>query len=501
VSRILLLLDHRENRHLLAGWLALRYRVLAADSERALGEEFDLGVLDATALDRLWERVQARKQAEQPSFLPWLVVTSRQDVGLVTRHLWTSVDELVITPIEKVELQARVEILLRARRLSLELRARAAELAEADRRKDEFLAILAHELRNPLAPVANALQIMRLQAADGGATARARDMAERQVKHLARLVDDLLDVSRITRGKLQLCLQPVELAPLLAHVLEGMRPFIEACGHELSVVLPPEPVRLQADPTRLEQVLANLLNNAAKYTRPGGRIWLTAERAGAEAVLRVRDNGVGIAPEKLPRVFDLFMQADRAPDHSQGGLGIGLTLVRSLAEMHGGTVQAFSPGLGRGSEFVVRLPALPQTPPERPEPRPVAARGAGRGLRVLVVDDNVDAAQSLAQLLALDRHEVYVAYDAPGTLESARAHPPEVVLLDIGLPGGDGYQVARRLREEVGLKDAVLVAVTGYGQEEDRRRSARAGFDHHLVKPVDVEALRDLLARCEALRS
>jgi signal transduction histidine kinase len=372
------------------------------------------------------------------------------------------------------------------------------EIQEAHRRKDEFLAMLAHELRNPLAPLRNALHILRLDPLGGPAAGQALEIAERQVGHLARLIEDLLDVSRITRGKIELRKEPVEFGHVIARAVESTGPLFAAGGHTLEVVGPPEPLWLQADPTRLEQVLANLLNNAAKYTEPGGRITLTAGREGQEVVLRVRDTGIGIPADMLERVFDLFTQAHRSLASSyQWGLGIGLALVRRLVELHGGSVQAFSEGPGTGSEFVVRLPLQAEPVAVPPESAAGGGRPAARPRRVLVVDDNQDAAQSLACLLELEGHEVRTAHDGTAALETARAFPPDVVLLDIGLPGLDGYQVARRLRELLGLEQALLVAVTGYGQEEDRRRAEEAGFDHHLAKPVDLEALHELLAGAE----
>ena len=321
-------------------------------------------------------------------------------------------------------------------------------IQEANRRKDEFLAMLAHELRNPLAPLLNGLHIMRLKDSRDPAVEHMRDIAERQVRHLARMVDDLLDVSRITRGKIQLRKEPVRLEQVVHRTVECARPSIEERGHHLEVTLPPGPVCLEADPTRLEQILTNLLNNAAKYTEPGGRIALTAELDGHEVLLRVSDTGIGIDPATLPRVFDLFIQADRSLERSQGGLGIGLSLVRSLVELHGGCVSAHSHGLGKGSEFVVRLPLLPGAalPPEPERNGAKHSPGVGRPVRVLVVDDNQAAAQSLSMLLRLWGHEVELAYDGPAALKAAQAHQPDVILLDIGLPGLDGYQVARQLR-------------------------------------------------------
>jgi PAS domain S-box-containing protein len=369
-------------------------------------------------------------------------------------------------------------------------------LREADRRKDEFLATLAHELRNPLAPIRNALLLMRGPAPPGGHEP-VRAMAERQVAHLARLVDDLMDVARISEGKIELRRESVDLHTVVRQAVETARPLIDDRRHRLVVTLPPGPVRLEGDPTRLEQVLWNLLNNAAKYTGPGGRIDLSAEAVGGQVVVRVRDTGVGIEPSMLPRLFRMFVQLGEHKEHARGGLGIGLGLVRTLVELHGGTITALSEGPGKGSEFVVRLPSPPGTPagPAAPEARD---RGAEPGLsrrRILVVDDNVDGAVSLARLLELlHGHEVQVAHDGPSALEVADRFRPEVVLLDIGLPGMDGHEVARRLRARPEFGRTPLVALTGWGQESDRRRSREAGFDHHLVKPVDLDALSGLLA-------
>ena len=381
------------------------------------------------------------------------------------------------------------------KQLEEELRRRAEELVSADRRKDQFLAMLAHELRNPLAPIRNSVELMRRAENLDPSFQASREMVERQVKHLARLVDDLLDVSRITHGNIRLRKEGVDLGLILERAVESNRPLIEARSHDLTVELPPQPVRLEADPTRLEQVFSNLLNNAAKYTMPGGHIWLTATLEGDEAVVRMQDTGIGVPPDVLGRVFEPFVQSDGSLARSEGGLGIGLTLVRSLVEMHGGSVEAHSAGLGQGSEFVVRLPARAAIPSERPGApfEPLAATPA-RGVRVLVVEDNVDAAESLAALLRLWNHDVQVVHDGLAAIEAAREQRPEVVLLDIGLPGLDGYQVARRLREDLGLDHALLVAMTGYGQPEDRRRSREAGIQHHFVKPVEPDVLRSLLS-------
>jgi PAS domain S-box-containing protein len=379
-------------------------------------------------------------------------------------------------------------------RLAEELRQRAEQLTEADHRKDEFLAMLSHELRNPLAPIRTALQVLKKSGVTHPLVEQARQMMERQVQHLVRLVDDLLDVSRITRGKIQLRKEPVELATVVALAVETCRPLIDARKHELTVALPPEPLWLNADLTRLAQVVGNLLNNAAKFTEEGGHIGLTAEQQDGEAVLRVRDNGIGMAPEVVARAFDLFAQGDTSLDRSQGGLGIGLTLVRSLVQMHGGSVQALSEGLGRGSEFIVRLPLAPARPTVQ---TPVAGKARRGSRRILIVDDNVDAVRSLALFLEMSGHEVRAAHNGPAALELAQTYQPDVVLLDIGMPGMDGYEVARRLRQAPGQEKVLLVALTGYGQEEDRRRSREATINHHLVKPTDPEALQALLTSPE----
>ncbi len=382
-------------------------------------------------------------------------------------------------------------------------RRQADEHAAADRRKDQFLAMLAHELRNPLAPIRNAVELMHRVDAPDPSFEAAREMVERQVKHLAHLVDDLLDVSRLTHGNIRLRQEPVDLTKVVERAVEATRPLIEGRNHMLTAEIPDQPIRIEADAVRIEQVATNLLNNAAKYTMPGGHIWLRVDREGSEAVVRVRDNGIGVPPDVLGRVFEPFVQSDGSLAHTEGGLGIGLTLVRSLVEMHGGTVEAHSPGLGQGSEFIVRLPLRPEGGLAGPESELALSREtspftAARPVRVLVVEDNIDAAESLATLLRLWGHDVRVVHDGLDAVDAARSYLPEVVLLDIGLPGLDGYQVAERLRGEAGLENTLLVAMTGYGQPEDRRRSAEAGIHHHFVKPVEPFVLRNLLAEVAA---
>jgi PAS domain S-box-containing protein len=368
-------------------------------------------------------------------------------------------------------------------------------LREADSRKDEFLAMLAHELRNPLAPIRHAIQIIRGRSVAASELQWATEVIDRQVQQMSRLVDDLLDVSRITRGKVELRKERVELDKVLSSAIEANRPLIEKWGHTLSVKLPPETILLDADPTRLAQVFLNLLNNAAKYTDRGGHLALVAERQGSEVLVRVRDDGIGIPAEMLPRVFDLFAQADRALDRDETGLGIGLTLVQRLLEMHGGTVEAHSEGEGKGSEFTVRLPVAAQRVDELGAGANASADPASRaGHRVLVVDDNRDAADSLGMLLRMMGNEVRTVYDGLEAVAAAQAFRPDVVLLDLGLPKMDGYEVARRIRDDERGKHVLIVALTGWGQEEDRRRSKGAGFDHHMTKPIDFDDLGKLLS-------
>ncbi|WP_438021853.1 GAF domain-containing protein [Sorangium sp. So ce233] len=368
------------------------------------------------------------------------------------------------------------------------------QLRDQDRRKDEFLATLAHELRNPLAPIRTGLEILHV-AGSGEQARKILDMMERQVGHMVRMVDDLLDVSRITRGKVELRRERVDLRSVLNGALETSRPLIEAAAHELAVRLPAEPLLLDADPTRLAQVFANLLNNAAKYTPGGGVIRLAAQREGAGVVVRVVDNGVGIPADMLPKVFDMFTQVVRSIDRAQGGLGIGLTLVRRLVELHGGTVHAESEGPGHGSTFTVRLPlAAAEEPASRHSSPGPAGRDAAAALRILVVDDNVDGAESLALLLRMSGHRTRAVHTGPEAMTAARELGADVVFLDIGLPGMSGYEVARRLRAEPGFAGLVLVALTGWGTEDDRRQAREAGFDHHLTKPVDAAEVRRLVA-------
>lgn len=373
-------------------------------------------------------------------------------------------------------------------------------LREADRRKDDFLAVLAHELRNPLAPLSNGLAVMRHAAGDSQAVEQARGMMERQLGHMVHLVDDLLEVNRITRGLVELRRQRVDLGAVVRSAVETSRPAVDASRHTLDVALPELPVYVDADPTRLAQAFANLLHNSAKYTPPGGRIAITARGAGVTAELSVRDTGIGIAADTLPRVFDMFTQADRSLEKTQGGLGIGLTIAKRLVELHGGTITAASEGLGRGSEFTVRLPAAAAPAASSPGPHAEAPRPVVRR-KVLIADDNHDAAASLAMLLRTMGHETRTAADGEAAAAAAEAFRPDVILMDIGMPRLNGYDACRRIRATDWGRDVTIVALTGWGQADDRRRSEEAGFDRHVVKPVEPGVLEGLLAEVPRSRS
>ena len=372
------------------------------------------------------------------------------------------------------------------------LREQAHRLAEAERAKDEFLATLSHELRNPLAPLRNSIELLRMIGRDTGQSATIHMMMERQVNHLVRLVDDLLETSRISRGNLSLRMERVVLEAVVSNAVETVESLVGAVGHELSIDLPPQPVWLQGDPVRLAQILGNLLSNAARYTPDGGRIEVRASAQGDEAVIVVRDNGMGITPEELPRMFEMFSRGGRDSSRSQGGLGIGLALSRKLAEMHGGTLVGSSDGIGQGSEFTLRVP-LAESAPEHAD-APAEVHGQLVRSRVLVVDDNIDAGDSLGQVLGLLGAEARVVRDGEQALDMFADWRPAVVVLDIGMPGMNGYEVARTLHARFPDHGATLVALTGWGQENDRRQAREAGFHHHLLKPADIGVLRELLA-------
>ncbi len=390
-------------------------------------------------------------------------------------------------------IQCNIRDITERSRLEKQLKEQAAALADLHRRKDEFLAMLSHELRNPLAPITNAVQLLSLQKHEDKLQQKACTIIERQVGQMTRLIDDLLEVSRITTGRIHIKQERIALNGVVERAVETTRSLMDQCGHEFTVSMSPQPIWIFADAARVEQVIINLLTNAAKYTPDRGQVTMTVEQVENEAIVRVRDSGVGITSELLPQIFELFTQAERSLDRSQGGLGIGLCLVQKLVELHGGKVEVSST-LGQGSEFVVRLPVMltPVTPPESsPE---VADETSGQSLRVLVVDDNVDAAESLGLLLEALGHEIQTAYDGLSAVEAAIKFLPNVVLLDIGLPGIDGLEVAKRLRQQPQLSGVVVVAMTGYGQEEDKRRSMEAGLNYHLVKPTDFKQVKKILA-------
>jgi len=423
--------------------------------------------------------------------------TWRGELPFVRRDGSRGVCETVVKPLanERGDIYGAVSInrdITERRHAEQQLTRLNAELSNADRRKDEFLATLAHELRNPLAPMRNVLEILRAKEFSDPQLNWSRDVFSRQLQHMTHLVDDLLEVSRITQGKLELRKQRLELARAMQSAVEAARAIVQASDHRLSVTLSPEPLFLDADPTRLSQMILNLLNNAAKYTPPGGSISLTAHREGNQAVIAVRDSGIGIPREHLNSVFEMFSQLAPALDRSQGGLGIGLALVRGLAELHGGTVAAFSNGPGAGSEFVIRLPlsSSADAPADSTEPdKPPAA-----GLRIVIVDDNADAADSLAMVLELEGHQVRTASDGVAGLAVIAEFAPQAVILDIGLPLLNGYEVARRVRNDYPDAGIRLIAVTGWGQQQDKQTAVEAGFDHHFTKPVDPSELQRVLS-------
>ncbi|WP_144142034.1 PAS domain S-box protein [Paraburkholderia sp. BCC1884] len=424
--------------------------------------------------------------------------TWRSELPFVRRDGSRGVCETVVKPLANArgDIYGAVSInrdITERKRAEQQLKRLNLELSKADRRKDEFLATLAHELRNPLAPMRNVLEILRMKEFSDPQLSWSRDVFDRQLQHMTHLVDDLLEVSRITQGKLELRKQRLELARAMQSAMEAARSTVQASSHHLSVTLPREALYLDADPTRLSQMILNLLNNAAKYTPPGGNISLTAERENGEAVIVVRDSGIGIPREHLNSVFEMFSQLAPALDRSQGGLGIGLALVRGLAELHGGSVAAFSGGPGTGSEFVIRLPLSKHS--AAPADRALPEVPHARGLRIVVVDDNADAADSLAMVLELEGHEVRTAGDGLAGLELIASFAPQAVILDIGLPLLNGYEVARRIRRGGHDTGILLIAVTGWGQQQDKQTAIAAGFDHHFTKPVDPRELQRVLSR------
>jgi two-component system CheB/CheR fusion protein len=467
------------------------FRVRPENTEGRTLEELGEGEWDVPRLGALLAQVLP----ENTDIRHFEVEVEFRDLGPRTLQLDASrfaasegVEDLILLVIEDVT---------ERRKLEVDVRERTRALEDADRRKDEFLAMLGHELRNPLAPVRNCLEILKSPTLDSAGREECREMMERQVRQLTRLTDDLLDVSRITRGRIALRRERLDLRALVKSGVEAIAPESEARRHVVHVSFCPEDVPILGDPLRLGQVVANLLNNAVRYSDDGGVLEVEVASREGRGVLRVRDRGIGVEAKMLPRIFEPFVQVDSSLARSRGGLGIGLALVKNLVEMHGGTVSASSPGPGLGSEFTVRLPLAapeeraPAAPAEREEERQASAR------RILVVEDNRDSAESLSMLLTLAGHEVRVAHDGSTAIAVARDYRPRVVLLDIGLPGMDGFEVARSLRREPELDGALLVAMTGYGQAEDRQRSKEAGFDRHLTKPVEPAVLYGLLGELD----
>ena len=495
--RVLVADDNRDMRQYIVRLLSERYEVKAvADGEVALTsareQPPDL-VLTDVMMPRLdgFGLLQGLRGDARTREVPVIMLSARAGEESRVEGMEAGVDDYLIKPFSARELLARIGAHLQMARIRREA---AEALREADRRKDEFLAMLSHELRGPLAPLGNMLEVVKRAEGNADLLQQAHATMERQLGQLVRLVDDLLDVSRITRNKMELRKERVELAPVVRQATEACRPLAEGMSHEITVALPAEPVYLHADPARLAQVFQNLINNACKYTEPQGRIALTAERQGGDVVVTVKDTGLGIPPDKLASIFDMFTQVDASRERAQGGLGIGLTLVKRLVEMHDGSVEARSEGPGRGSTFVVRLPLLAEMPAAAGHATPAAKKRAAVARRMLVVDDNVDSAESLTMLLEVSGHETHTAHDGLEAVAAAERFRPEVVLLDIGLPSLNGYDAARRIREQPWGKDMVLIALTGWGQEADRRKSKDAGFDQHMVKPVDLDALMRLLA-------
>lgn len=472
---------------IIQSWNAAAEQVFGFTAEQAVGQHISLVIPpDKTAEeDQIISRLKAGQRIE-------LYETERLHSD--GQRIFVS---LTISPIKDdsgnvIGASKIVRDVTDRKRTESELRRLAADLSEADRRKNEFLATLAHELRNPLAPMSNMLEVVKRANGDGETLKRAHDTIERQLAQLVRLVDDLLDLNRITHDRLELRCSDVELSSVIQQAVEVARPLIDAAGQNLTIDLPREPIYLHADRARLAQVFGNLLNNSSKYTRPNGTISLRAKRYAAEVEVTVRDNGAGIPTDKLNSIFDMFMQVDRTAERSQDGLGIGLTLVKRLAEMHGGSIEARSAGEGQGSEFFVRLPIL-QKPPAVLSSASDAPVESSSQRRILIVDDNKDSADSLALLLEITGNKTYMAHDGVEAVEAIEKHRPEVVLLDIGLPKLDGHEVCRRVREKPWGKDIVVIALTGWGQEDDRRKSEEAGFNGHLVKPVDYDKLLELL--------
>ncbi len=473
---------------IIQSWNAAAERLFGFTAEQAIGQHISLVIPPdrISEEDKIIARLKARQRTEH-----YETERMRSD----GERLMVS---LTISPLEDasgnvIGASKIARDITQRKRLEDNLRRLAADLSETDRRKNEFLATLAHELRNPLAPMSNMLEVIKHANNDGEVVKRAHDTIERQLGQMIRLVDDLLDLNRITHDRLELRRNEVELSSVIEQAVEVVRPLLDSADQELIVDLPREPIYLNADRARLAQVFGNLLNNSSKYTKQNGSISLSAQRAGDELAVSVKDNGAGIPPDKLDSIFDMFMQIDGAAERSQGGLGIGLTLVKRLAEMHGGSIEAKSGGEGQGSEFIVRLPVIDRLSVAL-QPGSDGRQQSTSQRRIVIVDDNRDSADSLAMLLEMTGNETFMAHDGIEAIDMIEKHRPEVVLLDIGLPGMDGHEVCRRVRRQPWGRDILMIALTGWGQEDDRRKSEEAGFDSHLVKPVDYDKLLKLLS-------
>jgi signal transduction histidine kinase len=491
--------DNADMRDYVRRLLSPRYEIEAVsdgakalDAIRARRPDLVLADVMMPELDGLG-LARALRADPQTASLPVILISARAGEEPRIEGLGAGADEYLYKPFSARELLARIESRLEKALLYRQREQLIEKLREADRRKDEFLATLSHELRNPLAPLRNALHLLLVSGSTGARSDRLREIIERQVNHLVRLVDDLLEMSRINQGTLEMRNEHVELAAIVKSAVETSEPLIARARHELCVSLPNEPTWLEGDPVRLAQLLSNLLNNAAQYTEPGGRIALEARVEGGGLEIAVRDNGAGIAPEGLDRIFEMFSRGERASRRNQGGLGIGLSLSRRLAEMHGGSLSAKSEGVGKGSEFLLTLP-LSRGELRKSEASRDAEAQRLLGRRILVVDDNQDSLESLGALLGFLGADVRTAADGPAALAVFADYDPSMVFLDIGMPGMDGYEVARRIRDGFPERRAVLVALTGWGQSDDRRRAREAGFDHHLIKPADLTALQQLLS-------
>jgi PAS domain S-box-containing protein len=498
--RVLVVEDNRDMNRFITQCLSGSYDVIAAFDgqeglEQALRFRPSLVVSDIMMPNVSGvEMIAEMRKLPELAAVPILLLSAKADDELMVRLLEDGAQDYIVKPFSEKELVVRVRNLVAAQQAREQLHGLRDAAESANRAKDEFLAMLGHELRNPLSPILTALQLMKLRGEVG--SERERTVIERQVTHLTRLVDDLLDVARIARGRVELKTELVELAEIVAKAIEMASPLLEQRTHLLTVNVPRQGLRVEGDPTRLSQVISNLLTNAAKYTPPGGNISIRAEQVDADVLVSVRDNGIGITPDVLPHIFDLFVQERQALDRSQGGLGIGLTIVRNLVERHGGSISARSDGPGKGSEFSLRLPLAERAddvvavmPASAAPSSPRRATTA----RILIVDDNEDGAEMLAEMLGRRGYDTRVAHDAPTALLVAAEFSPTIAFLDIGLPVMDGYELAARLRQMPGLPPLHLIALTGYGQAEDQRRTREAGFDHHLVKPVDIAAIEATL--------